>query len=117
MSLSRTIAEYLETSQATSDDVALVLAKYNLQALLPEIYRFLVRKQQIQEGKDIVAIETPFPLSDTSITTIKAIAKGEHQKHSIKINPNLLAGFKAKYKDTLYDASAERIINQFERTR
>jgi F0F1-type ATP synthase delta subunit len=114
MSLSRTIAEYLETSNATSQDVEDVLIKYNLRALLPEILRVLVRKENMRAEKDMVAIESPFPLSEDSITAIKKIANGEDKEHSIKINPNLLAGFKAKYKDTMYDASAERIINQFE---
>jgi F0F1-type ATP synthase delta subunit len=117
MSLSRTIAEYLETSNNTSGDVEAVLAKYKLQSLLPEILRFLVRKQAIAFGKDVVAIEAPFPLSGEAVQTIKKIAQGEAKNHSIKINSNLLAGFKAKHKDIMYDGSAERIIKQFENIR
>ncbi len=113
MSLSRNIATYLETSNATLKDLDEVLVKYKLQSLLPEILRFLSRKQKIREQKEMVMIESPFPLSEESLSAIKRLVNGKDAEHVVTINGNLLAGFKAKYRDLMYDASAERIIKQF----
>ncbi len=113
MSLSRSIALYLETSNTTLKDLEEVLGKYNLQSLLPEILRILSRKQKMREQKEMVEIESPFLLNEESLLFIKQLVKASEARHSVTINENLLAGFKAKYKDVMYDGSAERIIKQF----
>ena len=61
----------------------------------------------------MVMIESPFPLNDQSLSSIKKLVNGEDAEHLVTINGELLAGFKAKYKDLLYDGSAERIIKRF----
>lgn len=113
MSLSRNIATYLETSNTSLNELEEVLTKHKLQSLLPEILRFLSRKQKIREQKERVMIESPFPLSDESLSAIKQLVNGKDAEHTVTINGDLLAGFKAKYKDLMYDGSAERIIKQF----
>lgn len=113
MTLSRSIAEHLEKSNATLDDLEAVLSKYQLQSLLPQILQHLLRKQKMREQKNIVEIESPFTLSEESIQTIKKIVNAEDKEHTVKINQELLAGFKAKHRDTMYDGSAKRIIDQF----
>ncbi len=113
MSLSRNIATYLETSNVNLSELEGVLVRYNLQSLLPDILRFLLRKQKIRQEKETVIIESPFPLSEDSLLVIKQLVKDEDVEHRVVINEDLLAGFKAKYKDVAYDGSAERIIKQF----
>jgi F0F1-type ATP synthase delta subunit len=113
MSLSRTIATYLETSNANLSELEGILIKHKLQSLLPEILRFLLRRQKIRQEKETVVIESPFPLSEDSVSAIKQLVKGKDVDHRVLINRDLLAGFKAKYKDVAYDGSAERIIKQF----
>lgn len=114
MSLSLSIAKHLEKSPTSVGTLYEVLSKYKLVALLPEITRILKRKQKIEEGEEMVQIESPFPLSKESIDSIKTLVDAKSKEHSIKITPELLAGFKAKYRKKMYDASAERIIKQFE---
>ena len=66
-----------------------------------------------QVGKnDSIIIESPFPLSDDSIKKIKRIVGNDIAEHEVMINPQVLAGFKARFRGTLYDGSAERIIKQ-----
>jgi F0F1-type ATP synthase delta subunit len=113
MSLSRNIATFLETSETSLSELEAVLSKHKLQSLLPEILRFLLRGQKIRQEKETVIIESPFPLSEDSLSVIKKLVKGKDVEHRVVINGDLLAGFKAKYKDRQYDGSAERIIKQF----
>jgi hypothetical protein len=55
-------------------------------------------------------IETPFPLSSQSIDYIRTITRSGDDSHEIRIVEDLLAGFKARHKGILYDASAKKII-------
>lgn len=113
MTLSRSIAEYLEKSSASATDLETLLTKYRLQSLLPQILQHLLRTKKIRSQREVVEIESPFALSEESVKIIKNIVNAEDKEHSVKINQELLAGFKAKYQDRMYDGSAKRVIDQF----
>jgi F0F1-type ATP synthase delta subunit len=57
-------------------------------------------------------IEAPFALSDDAIRKVKRIVGNDMADHEVTINKKVLSGFKARFRGTLYDGSAERIIKQ-----
>jgi F0F1-type ATP synthase delta subunit len=112
MSLSRKIAILIVTERTTLHDVIASLTKYKMLSLLPSIKQALVQVSSQAGTRDVIEIESPFPLSDDAIMKVKHIVGNDAVEHEVTINPKLLAGFKARYKGMLYDGSADRIIKQ-----
>ncbi len=112
MILSRTIAHTILKHNMSIDDVAEVLARYKLLALLVPIKHHLEKMGKMESSIDTLRIESPFPISDAALARILKITGGEASKSEIAINKDLLAGFKARYQGKLYDGSAERILKQ-----
>lgn len=94
------------------DDVIEVLRSYKLLSLLPSIKKAVEQHRKAKAGNDAIFIESPFPLDDRALARIQRIAGNDLAPVVTSINQNLLAGFKARYRGTLYDGSAERIIKQ-----
>ena len=112
MSLSRNIAIILSKEKASPASLVTLLTKYKMLSLLPSIRKALVQISTHGSKNDALIIESPFPLSDTSIIKIKHITNSPDIEHQVIINKEVLAGFKARYQGILYDGSAERIIKQ-----
>lgn len=112
MILSRKIADVIVRKGVTTDDVVEALRSYNLLALLPSIKKAVEQMNRDERSQESIAIESPFPLDAKAIARIKRIAGNDLALHSIIINKDLLAGFKARFKGKLYDGSAERIVRQ-----
>jgi len=112
MPLSRKLALYIVEGKASLDDVVALLTKYKLVALLPSLKDAMVQLISADHAKKTLIIESPFPLSQQAITTIKLMVGEPEVKHDVVIKQSILAGFKAKYKGMMYDGSAERIIKQ-----
>lgn len=113
MSLSQKIATSVYTHKVSAEELSSVLKKYKMSALLPEIKKILtVLERKDKEGREM-KIETPFPLGEEALLHLKKKVGGRGVNHRVVINKNLLAGWKATHNNTLYDASAERIIKQF----
>lgn len=112
MPLSRKLAIYILEGKASIDDVVSLLTKYELLTLLPCIKQAVHQMSSGMQMKETVIIESPFELSEVSIQKIKGIIGEEDAPHSLIINKQILAGFKAKFKGMMYDGSAERIIRQ-----
>jgi len=112
MPLSRKLALYILEGKASVTDVVDLLTKYDLLTLLPFIKQSLLQLSTGVHKEGTMTIESPYPLSETSITRIKEIAGDTNVPHVVIINKKILAGFKAKYKGMMYDGSAERIIKQ-----
>ncbi len=112
MSLSRKIATLIITERATISSVVEALTKYKLLSLLPSIRKAVVQVSSERRTSDIMMIESPFPLSEVAIHKVKRIVGNDIATHEVVINKNILAGFKVRYRGTLYDGSAERIIKQ-----
>lgn len=112
MSLSRNIAKLLSTEHTTFSDVIAVLTKYKMLSLLPSIKQSLVQMSSRVDTEDTIMIETPFLLSDDAVKKVKRIIGNDTAGHEVIINKSILAGFKARFRGTLYDGSAERIIKQ-----
>jgi F0F1-type ATP synthase delta subunit len=98
--------------KASFDDVIVLLTKYNLLTLLPSIKQSLMQMSSGLHKDRTIMIETPYTLSHDSVATIKKIVGDKDAPHTVIINKNILAGFKAKFKGMMYDGSAERIIRQ-----
>lgn len=112
MPLSYQLARLLISGKASLTDVVNELTKYKMLALLPSIKKALVNLSSHEEGKQIVRIESPFPLSNNAVEVIKKIIGEGTAHHTVTINKNILAGFRARFRGRLYDGSAERIIKQ-----
>ena len=112
MSLSRTIAHVVAKNNLQGEDVIVILEKYKLLSLLPSIVQILKKIEQGNKAKDTIVIETPFPLDAKALESVQKITGTSSSPHEEVINKNLLAGFKAKWRGRLYDASAERMIKQ-----
>lgn len=110
MSLSRNLAHLLLQNRVSVSDVVSVLAKYKLLSILPLVLVSLKQLKESTLSENTLSIETPYPLSETSIAAIKKITGGDI--HTISINEALLAGFKARFKGKLYDGSAERVLRE-----
>lgn len=112
MPLSRKLAKLIVSGKASLEDVISLLTTYKMLALLPSLKKAITQMTSVTGKRDTLMIESPFPLSDESITIIKNIVGDETVKYEVSINKSILSGFKARFKGHLYDASAERIIKQ-----
>ena len=112
MTLSRNIAETIVKKGASVEMVVETLRTYKLLSLLPSIKKAAEQMKRSESGSEAIAIESPFPLDETALARIKRIVGNDLAPHAVTINPDLLAGFKARFKGMLYDGSAERIIKQ-----
>lgn len=109
MTLSKKLAKRILEKPEELERVVELLTKYRLLGLLPEIKKsfLLFAKQQADNAS--LRIEAPFPLDEKSIAKIKTLTGGE-KNHTVTINKELLAGFRARHSGVLYDGSAKRII-------
>lgn len=113
MILSRKLAKLIVEKNVSVDAVVETLRSYKLLGLLPAIRDGVVEISTHKSARNKIMIESPFTLSDDAVTHIKHITGNDMAKHEVTINKNILAGFKARFKGTLYDGSAERIMKQF----
>ncbi len=113
MTLSRKIANSIVTKNIPISSVVELLTKYKMLSLLPLITRAVKERGTLYARRDSVMIESPFALSPSAVDAIKKIVGAPSSHHDVTINKNLLAGFKARYQEVLYDGSAERIIKNF----
>lgn len=112
MSLSRKLATLILAGKVTLSQVVELLTKYKMLSLLPSLKQALVQISSTKNTNDSIMIESPFSLSDEAVHKIKRIVGNDLAPHEVIINKKILAGFKARFKGTLYDGSAERIIKQ-----
>lgn len=112
MSLSRRIAETVAEKGVDAPIVVETLARYGLISLLPAIRTELEKISRARGDRETIRVESPFPLDDRALARIKRIVGNDLASADVIINKELLAGFKARYKERLYDGSAERIIKQ-----
>ncbi len=114
MNLSKKIAQLIVEKNISIDAVTDALNAYSLLSLMPSILEQVKRMKVRESLQDTLRIESPFLLDQHAIEHIRKIVGDEKAEHEVTINKNLLAGWKARFKEKLYDASAERIIRQLE---
>ncbi len=114
MTLSRSIAELIVKKGVQVEDVEKTLRTYNLLSLLPSIKKEVEQCMRAEQETNVIAVESPFPLDHAALGRVKRIVGNDLAPHTVTINKDVLAGFKARYKGTLYDGSAERIIKQLQ---
>lgn len=112
MVLSHKLAKLLVENKITVQSCISFLEENKLTSLLPTILRIVKNRVSKNITHETLMIESPFNLSSDSIKKIKRIIGNDLAVHKETINPKLLAGFRARFKGTLYDASAIRITEQ-----
>lgn len=112
MNLSQKIARMIVEGRLTSKACIEVLEERKLLSLLPTILRLVKHSTRTKALEDTIRIESPFPLSDKAVATVKRIVGNDLAPHITVINKDILLGFRARCKGRLYDASALRIIEQ-----
>ncbi len=110
---SKALSLLLVSEKISVSEMLTFLEAKKLLSLLPEIMRELkLRKDELRNEK-LLTLETPFPLSDESVDTIKELLTiKEDCEVKQKERRDLLSGFRATYKHQSYDASARKLINQ-----
>ncbi len=111
--LSDAFATLLIQKKITMKGLEKVLDAYNLTPLLPSILKSLKRFEQKEVLTEVVNITTPFDLSEKAITAIKKELHATGIDHTVTIDPSLLLGFTASYKETNINTSARLILNRF----
>lgn len=112
MVLSHKLAKLLIENKITVKSCISFLEENKLTSLFPTILRLVKNMSYKKNNYETLIIESPFNLSDSSIKKIKRIVGNDLAIHKEEINPKLLAGFRARFRGTLYDASAKRIVDQ-----
>ncbi len=95
------------------------IQKKNLKAQLPSVLYHLEKIIELDKEKKGIQIETAHEIKQDTIKHIKTFLKAEDLPEVIKIKKELIAGFRAKWKGNIYDASImtglkkleEKIIN------
>jgi F0F1-type ATP synthase delta subunit len=107
------LAEVIVRREIPADAVVDVLRTYRLLSLLPFITKDIERLSGVLSRRDTIYIEAPFYLGKDALARVKRVAGNDLAPAEVRINKDILAGFKARYKGKLYDGSAERIIRKF----
>lgn len=114
-SLRRSI-EKTGSSEASIKGLESILTKWGKSDLLLPVLQKLRFYFETQRASNQIRIETPFVLSQDSLDNIKIKIAGNSDAEVIQIHKSeLLAGFRAVHKGTLYDASAQRYINELKK--
>lgn len=108
MPSAKAIAKYVLDNNVSSNDLDLVLSKYNAIALLPVIIKYI--RNLYQERYPIATIESPFDLDKEAITLIKN--KNNIENYKFIINKKLLGGYTVSKDYKINDNSLLWIINK-----
>ncbi len=111
--LSDAFATLLLQKKITVKGLEKVLDAYSLTPLLPSILKSLKRFEQKEALSDVVKIASPFELSDKAIVSIKKELDAANVPHEVTLDPSLLAGFTASYKEININKSARLVLNRF----
>jgi F0F1-type ATP synthase delta subunit len=109
---SRALAQLLIRKRITVKALDAFLTRYKLTSLWAGILQELKHAERKAHVHDALIIETPFELSPSALSSITKKMKATGAVHDIRINKNLLGGFKAIYKGTLLDSSLRSILNR-----
>lgn len=111
--LSRTLATLLYKEKIHVHGVLAYLSQHNLTSLVRPVLLHMQKLKRIEDERNTLRIESPFPLERTSVKAITHLVGEEVHAVTETLKPELLAGFVARYKGKEYDASAQRIITNF----
>ncbi|MFH1608423.1 MAG: F0F1 ATP synthase subunit delta [Patescibacteria group bacterium] len=90
------------------------IEKRNLTAQLPSVIYHLERMIELDKEKKGIQIEIAHEISNETTKNIKTFLKAEDLPEVIKIKKELIAGFRAKWKGTIYDASIKNSLKKLE---
>jgi F0F1-type ATP synthase delta subunit len=86
----------------------------NLQAQLPSVLYHLEKIIEFDKEKKGIQIETAHEIKNDTVKQIKSFLKAEDLPEVIKIKKELIAGFRAKWKGMIYDASIMTSLKKLE---
>jgi F0F1-type ATP synthase delta subunit len=88
--------------------------KKKLQAQLPSVLYHLEKIIEQEQEKNGIQIETAHEIKQDTVKHIKTFLKAEELPEVVKIKKDLIAGFRAKWKGTVYDASIKNSLKKLE---
>lgn len=97
--------------QKNLDKLNLILKKYNLQYLLPQIISNLEKKDRLLKERNKTVLEVPMEIE---LGTLQNIEEKYNQKiKEVKIDKTLVLGFKLKTVDKVIDSSLKALFKNF----
>ena len=109
----KAISYLLITEKITTVELLQFLKEQKLLSLLPQVLSELYERKSEKERGETLHVETPFALSEGSITSIRALVGAEADAPvTVKEDKELLSGFRATYLSSAYDTSGRAIINE-----
>ncbi|MBU0612021.1 F0F1 ATP synthase subunit delta [Patescibacteria group bacterium] len=90
------------------------IEKKNLKAQLPSVLYHLEKIIELDKEKNGIQIETAHEIKHDTVKHIKSFLKADDLSEVIKIKKELIAGFRAKWKGTIYDASIMTSLKKLE---
>jgi len=92
------------------------IEKRNLKAQLPSVLYHLEKIIELDKEKKGIQIEIAHEIKNDTVKNIKSFLKAEDLPEVIKIKKELIAGFRAKWKGTIYDASIMMGLKKLQET-
>jgi len=90
------------------------IEKRNLTTQLPSILIHLEKIIELEKEKKGIQIETAHEISHETTKHIKTFLKADELSEVIKINKDLIGGFRAKWNGKIYDASIKNSLKKLE---
>ena len=106
----------LETNKTPnlSEKFVAFMKRTNMTAQIPAVLYHLEKINEIEKEKNGISIEVAHQAKPETIKEIKKFLNAEHGDETVKINPNLLAGFTAKWQGKFYDMSIASGLKKLE---
>lgn len=86
----------------------------NLKAQLPQVLYHLEKIAEREKEKRGIVIEVAHSIKSDTIMNIKKHLKVENLSEVVRIKPELIGGFRAKYAGNIYDSSIETGLKKLE---
>lgn len=112
----RYLADLLIAKKITIDEMIAFLKKHNLLTVLPSILAYLKHKEAEHLEFNTLVVETPFPLQENALESIKARFGTDVRDVEVVLKKDLLAGYVARLQGVEVDASAKRVLENFIRS-
>lgn len=104
--LAKALFDLSLSSEKNLEDKFLAFVKEkNLNAQLPAVLYRVEKLIEKESEKNGIKIEFAHTVSNDTVSNIKKFLEAEKLKEYIKLNKNILAGFRASFGGVVYDAS------------
>ncbi len=92
-------------------EILSLVQRYKLESLLPAVIVYLEKLSTQESNRNMVVVESAFPLSENSKLSIEKMIKMKIDEQ--KVDSKLIAGFKIYTRDHIVDASLDTLLAPF----